>query len=198
MRVLIIYESLFGNTRDVSEAIADGLRAGTGPLQVRCVSAVDILPTELGHTDLLVIGGPTHHKGVASRTSVIEARQLQRRLVLRGHPAVPGHRGLLGEPSLDAGLQAPPNLAPDADLRAWLRAVPDGPGLAAAAFDTRLGSRWSGGASSGIARRLRRHGYHLIAGPEGFVLDGLMGPLRDGELIRAHGWGAELRHQVLM
>ena len=100
--------------------------------------------------------------------------------------------------ALDAALQAPPNLAPDADLRAWLRAVPDGPGLAAAAFDTRLGSRWSGGASSGIARRLRRHGYHLIAGPEGFVLDGLMGPLRDGELIRAHGWGAELRHQVLM
>jgi hypothetical protein len=76
--------------------------------------------------------------------------------------------------------------------------VPHADELAAAAFDTRLGSRWSGGASGGIARRLRRLGYHLVARPEGFVLDGMMGPMRDGELSRAHAWGQSLRHQVLL
>jgi hypothetical protein len=62
----------------------------------------------------------------------------------------------------------------------------------AAAFDTRLPSRMAGGAARGIARRLRRHGYHLVSDPEGFVVDDAYGPLRAGEIERAKEWGAQL------
>jgi hypothetical protein len=50
----------------------------------------------------------------------------------------------------------------------------------------------AGGAARGIARRLRRHGYHLVMDPEGFVVDDAYGPLRAGEIERAKEWGAQL------
>jgi hypothetical protein len=50
----------------------------------------------------------------------------------------------------------------------------------------------AGGAARGIARRLRKHGYHLVSDPEGFVLDDVYGPMRSGEIERAKEWGAQL------
>ena len=42
----------------------------------------------------------------------------------------------------------------------------------------------AGGAAHGIARRLRRHGYHRVSGPQGFVVEDAYGPLRGGERDR--------------
>jgi hypothetical protein len=50
----------------------------------------------------------------------------------------------------------------------------------------------AGGAAHGIARRLRRHGYELVAEPEGFIIEDTEGPLRAGESDRAKAWGADL------
>ncbi|MEU9046294.1 MULTISPECIES: hypothetical protein [unclassified Kitasatospora] len=55
-----------------------------------------------------------------------------------------------------------------------------------------MGMASSGGAAFGIARRLRRHGYVLLAKPDGFVVTGTNGPLREGEHGRARAWGATL------
>jgi hypothetical protein len=44
----------------------------------------------------------------------------------------------------------------------------------------------------GIAKRLRHRGYRLAAPPEGFIVTGTEGPLREGELARAREWGARL------
>jgi hypothetical protein len=205
MHVLVVYESLFGNTRDVAEAIAEGLRDGRGLLRVDCISAAERQPADLPTADLLVVGGPTHNRGMATRASVIKGRQLQRRLALTKQPVPSRHRAeLLGRLGRDGALttHVPKELdeqdAVDADLQAWLRALPRTSGRSAAAFDTRLGSRWSGGAANGIARRLRRHGYRLLVPPEGYVLESVWGPLRADETTRARSWGSGLRRQLVL
>jgi len=57
MRSLVVYESMYGNTRQVAEAIADGCRRA-GPASA--VRAADFDPSTLAELDLLVLGGPTH------------------------------------------------------------------------------------------------------------------------------------------
>ena len=50
----------------------------------------------------------------------------------------------------------------------------------------------AGGAARSVARQLHKHGYQLAAAPEGFIVTGAEGPLRDGEIERARHWGAAL------
>ena len=62
MRALVVYESMFGNTRELAAAIAEGLAArGAGVELVDAESA----PGELADRfDLLVAGAPTHAFGL--------------------------------------------------------------------------------------------------------------------------------------
>jgi flavodoxin len=64
MESLVVYDSKFGNTRKLAEAIADGLRrAGS----VRLIGLDTAPPTDLGTVDLLVVGGPTQVHGMTAR-----------------------------------------------------------------------------------------------------------------------------------
>jgi hypothetical protein len=216
--VLITYESMYGNTAAVAEAIAEGASGPQRAPTVLCLPAAQVSGELVHCANLVVIGAPTHYHGLPSRNSLIAGRQLQRRVALLNGsgdgclPIRPGDRPRLHRPrprprvSRSASGSPVPTVVgsaaalvgrdedEDIDLRAWLRDLPDArPGVQAAAFDTRLTSRWAGGAAFGIARRLRRHGYPLALPPEGFVIDGTLGPLRAGELRRAHSWGAGLR-----
>jgi flavodoxin len=68
-------------------------------------------------------------------------------------------------------------------------------GTSVAAFDTRLATRLVGifGYAAGrIARTLEKEGGTLVAPPEGFVVQGGEGPLREGELERAADWARGL------
>ncbi len=56
MRALVVYESMFGNTQTVAEAIAEGL-ATAAEVEIHEVS--DAPPPGPG-VDLVVVGGPTH------------------------------------------------------------------------------------------------------------------------------------------
>lgn len=56
MRALVVYESLWGNTLTIAEAVADGLRHR---MAVDVLSADDAPPSVDGY-ELLVVGGPTH------------------------------------------------------------------------------------------------------------------------------------------
>jgi flavodoxin len=62
MRATVVYESLLGRTREVAEAVAEGLRAAAPGAVVDCRPVVDAGP-DLGQVDLLVVGGPTHFWG---------------------------------------------------------------------------------------------------------------------------------------
>ena len=82
---------------------------------------------------------------------------------------------------------------PTEGIQDLLEASPSLEGVDLAAFDTRTVSIWNrifrfGYAAPRIAQSLERSGGHLLAPPEGFVVLGVQGPLKDGELERAAGW----------
>jgi flavodoxin len=101
----------------------------------------------------------------------------------------------LSSPKMRDGIRQNPGKGPAPDLSCpplctWLEALAPGSGRGAA-FDTQVRGPFGKGAPE-IARLLEVAGYAPIAAPEGFVVKGKKGPLKDGELERAREWGAEL------
>ncbi len=63
--------------------------------------------------------------------------------------------------------------------------------IGVATFDTRMKvglAKIFGYAGERMAKSLKERGANLLAGPEGFIVEGKKGPLREGELERAAGW----------
>ncbi len=173
MRVLVVHESLYGNTRRVAQEVAAGLAVARPDVEVTCRSAADVVGLgrpALGGLDLLVLGCPTHAWGMSStRTRTARIAQDAAKPPAGEHDpdaAGPGLRELLG-----LGLD---------------------PGQRVAAFDTRLDSRFSGGAARRIARAAHRAGGVVVGESTGFVVTSGTGPLRDGETERARDWGKGL------
>jgi flavodoxin len=61
MNTLVVYESQFGNTKKVAEAIGKAFEAA-GP--VRVVSTEAFEPSFISGVDLLLVGGPTQAHGI--------------------------------------------------------------------------------------------------------------------------------------
>lgn len=138
MRALVVYESMYGNTHRIAEAIARGLRSAYA---VQVVSVAGARFEDVGRYHLIVAGGPTHAHGM-SRSDTREAP--------------------ISAPRVKADqLQVEPD-AGGLSLRVWLDTL----GLRSghlAAFDTRLQGYAvvTGRASKGIAAMLRQHGFQL-------------------------------------
>jgi Flavodoxin domain len=131
---------------------------------------VDDPPPSLAEVDLLVVGAPTHVHGLStamSRKSALEQR------------AEPGSVGI--------------------GVRGWLRQLPPGEGRRAAVFDTRIDKSvvLVGSAARGIAKRLERRGYELVAPSESFFVLDAAGPLKEGEIGRAADWAKSLATSTL-
>jgi flavodoxin len=82
---------------------------------------------------------------------------------------------------------------PTEGIQGLLQASPALEGVSVAAFDTRTATIWNrilpfGYAAPRIAQSLEERGGVLVAPPEGFVVLGIKGPLREGERERAAGW----------
>jgi Flavodoxin domain len=165
MTVLVVYESMYGNTRAIAEAVAEGL----GDVQVFPVARASERPEQ---PDLLVVGGPTRMHGLAT--------SLSRRMSVEAAKE-------------DGGVSLDPDAAAGPGLRRWLHELPKAAAGPAAAFDTRLdrSPTVAGSAARGIARRLRHRGYEVM-GTESFLVEDAEGPLQEGEAERARAWGAEL------
>jgi len=168
MRALVVYESMYGNTHAVASSIADGLRATHEVTLVPVAKATEEL---IEVADLLVAGGPTHMHGMTSAGSRRMAAESARKE--------------------GSGLTMDPD-AESTGMRGWLSGLSTRHALAAA-YDTRLtGSpAFTGRASRGISRGLRRHGYRLIAKSESFLIS-KQNMLVEGEVARARSWGAAL------
>jgi len=168
MKALVIYESMFGNTRHVAHEIAAGLAEG---FAVSVVPVSGATPELVEDADLIVVGGPTHVHGMASARTRQAAKAMTEKdgseLVLQPDALRPG-------------------------LREWLESLRLRPKVAAAAFDTRARGPGfvTGRASRRIARRLRRRGARVVETKSFFVEKNAR--LRDGEDDRARAWGERL------
>ena len=61
MKALVVYDSLYGNTEKIAQAIAEGLTDAIGtPENVVPVNVGNADPDQLTGVELLVVGSPTH------------------------------------------------------------------------------------------------------------------------------------------
>jgi hypothetical protein len=172
MRAVIVYESMYGNTRRIAESIADGL--GT-TMSVSVIGVSEADPRTLADADLVVVGGPTHLHGMSrasTRKSAVNAAKSPAHLL----DVEPGAMG--------------------AGLRDWFGSLGDY-SVKAAAFDTRLDgpAALTGRASKGVAHQLREHGFDLIAEPASFIVT-RRDELEPDERARARDWGVTLAARV--
>ena len=161
---LVVFESMFGNTQAVANAVADGLRE-QGEVRVLDVAeAPDSIPS---HVDLLVVGGPTH---AFSMTRANTRQSAVNQGADEDKAAQPGIREWISGLAISADV---PVATFDTKV-----VKPHLPGSAAHAAD----------------RKLRHRGLHHVVAPETFYVTGTTGDLVDGELSRAKEWGARLVH----
>ena len=165
MKIIVVYESMYGNTKAIAEAIAEGMREFG---EVRLGTVDEISPDEAPDADLIVAGGPTHAHGMARSDAHDAVAKMPARH--KYGPVLPGAES----------------------LRNWIDHLPDSQ-QRGAAFDTRFDKpQWlTGSAAMKIARRLGRKGYSIM-GAESFFVAHMDGPLVDGERERAVEWGRTL------
>jgi len=152
MSVLIVYDSFFGNTAEVAQAMGAALTAAGE--QVTTQGVGDVTPAHLPDLDLLVVGSPTRA------------------------------------------------FKPTKAIHRFLKQIPEQvlKGTRVAAFDTRISLtdvnsrllnflvKLFGYAAEPIAGKLQKKGGRLVLQPEGFIVKGTEGPLKQGELKRAAAW----------
>ncbi|MBB1024893.1 MULTISPECIES: flavodoxin domain-containing protein [unclassified Dietzia] len=165
MRTLIVFESMYGCTHDIADAIARGVG------QVGDVTTVPVSHAgdeDTSAYDLVIVGGPTHVHGMSresTRQGAVEAADRP-----------------------DSTLTVEPDAA-GPGIRDWLGGLPRSEG-AAAAFDTRVDKPaiLTGRASKGISKKLASLGFSLVAEPESFLVTSET-ELIQGEDARAEQWG---------
>ena len=163
MKALVVYESMFGNTEQVAQAITAGLAAHG---DVNLVEVTKAPPEITEPVDLIVVGGPTHAFSMTREST----RQ-------------------------DAVKQGASHGSTAVGVREWLARLHKGrhPELVAT-FDTKVDKvrHLPGSAARGEAHVARRLGYRTAVKPMSFFVQGVSGPLLDGELERAQAWGEQL------
>lgn len=162
MTAVVVYESMFGNTRAVAEAVARGLRRHV-ETEVYEVGSVPPLPPR---TDVLVLGGPTHAFSMSRASTRVDAHKQS----ADGNVVSEG----IG---LREWIEQLPRRVVATEV---------------AVFDTKVKRPLTGSAAKSAAKALASRGYHVALKPESFGVEGTPGPLGAGELERAEAWGAQV------
>jgi hypothetical protein len=172
MKSIVVYESYWGNTASVAQAIAEGL----GP-DARALSTAEAKGEALAGIGLIVAGSP---------------------IIAFSLPSEKTRNDMVAKP--DKKAPSPPDLS-HPSMRTWLVALPQagasggGAAVRAAAFET--GFKLSPGGSAGkILKMLGEKGYRPVAKKQRFLVKASYGPMKEGELDRAKAWGAELAKSV--
>ena len=163
---LVVYESMFGNTAAVADAVAQGLRAAGVAAECTDVARA---PHPV-NADLLVVGAPTHAVSLSRASTRAGA-------VRQGAAASAASTGLR-EWLAEADRHQEGRLVATFDTRvAKVRHLP-------------------AAAAPAAARIARRRGFRLVGKPTGFLVQDTTGPLIDGELDRARRWGRDLAEDI--
>jgi len=172
VHIAVVYESMFGNTRQVAEAIADALGCDHS---VSChpVGSLDI--SAISTADLLIVGAPTHTWSLSRPSTRQEAAKQA------------------GQP--DSSKHVEPG-ATGIGIREWLAQKSELPPRAAV-FDTRrnINVLFSGRASRTIRRVLSRRHISLVTKTMSFLVNA-ENRLIPGERERAAQWGRDLGRLV--
>jgi hypothetical protein len=162
MKALVVYESLYGNTAVIGQAIAVALREHGLEVEDRLLSRIE--PEGTTGYELLVVGGPTHTHGMSKPTTRKQAAE--------------DEKNAFADRTVEPGLPS------------WLDRLPRGTGQLAAAFDTRIDKPviLTGSAARKIGKRLATHGYRLVVEPESFLVT-MQNALEEGETAHAARWG---------
>ncbi len=152
MNILVIYDSVFGNTEKVAQATAVAVQAAAMPVS-------QVTRDQLHGLEVLIVGSPTRS--------------------FRPTPAISKFLKSLPQNHL-AGISVAAF-----DTRIWLQTIDS----AAFRFIVDKG----GYAANTMAKTLTKKGGHLSMPPEGFLVTGEEGPLKDGELERATNWARQIQ-----
>lgn len=146
-----------------TEAVARAVAAGLGGARVR--PAEHATPEDLAGVDLLVVGGPTHAFSMSRPNTRHDART-------RGASQGSEARG----------------------IREFVDSLPSALPMPVATFDTRATAvrHLPGSAARSAAKALRMSHRARVVGRASFYVEGMEGPLADGELDRARDWGRRL------
>ena len=162
MQALIVIESWFGNTHTIGAQIADGLeRGGVATTLYSVADAPTVIPESVG---LVVIGAPTHNRGLS--TPVTRSK---------------------------AAAMANNTNAPETGIREWIPTLSISAGTRVAIFDTVTGKNWlSGSAAKAAAKFIGKSHPDAPVSIQSFVVKGTQGPLAPGETSAARTWGEAL------
>lgn len=152
---LIIYDSVFGNTRQIAETFKEAI-ASQG--DTKCLQVKEVDWEQIQDLKIMIVGSPTR------------------------------------------------KFSPTGAIKKFLKKIPADKlvNVKVASFDTRIspdeiGSGFLnilvknfGYAAKPIARKLEKKGGELVIEPEGFIVTGTKGPLKDGEIERATGWARKI------
>ena len=164
MLTLIVVESMFGNTREVADAIADGVRSAAGEVVVVDVTRAPSAVPE--GVELLIVGGPTHAFSMTRPATREDALQ-------QAH--------------------SPDEAKAAIGIREWIDAAAPDPALRVLTFDTRVKKAFiPGSAAKSAAKALAHHGFEHAERGETFWVEDTPGPLKPGEAERAREWGRSL------
>jgi hypothetical protein len=174
MSAVVIYESMFGNTRQIADAIAEGLGADQ---QVTVRNVNDVSPGWCEGNELMVIGGPTHVHGMSRVATRAQARSW----------ALQPERNLALEPG-----------APGRGMRDWIADPITVLSSHFAAFASRADGPvlLSGNAAVQLDRAARRRGSSRLARPESFRVT-KANTTCAGEVPRAREWGRRLAAEAV-
>jgi hypothetical protein len=165
MKVVVVYESMFGSTEALAGAVADGF--ATAGAEVALTEVCLVAPHELADCDLLVLAAPTHALTMSRPETRSDAES-------RGADPRHTHSGVREWlDSVDQSLPA------------------TGPRPMVAVFDTRVSKarHLPGSAAGAMARALKRHGFTVVDRATFYVED-VTGPIGVGEYERAEAWSA--------
>lgn len=168
MKALVIFESMFGSTHELANAIASGLR---GTFDVDVVRADEVDAAAVDTADLLVVGAPTHAHTLSTEATRHDAATMTSDADGDLH---------VEEPVMTRG------------LREWFDRL-ESLTKPFAAFDTRsdMPRLLTGASSKRIERELRKKGAVAVVPPESFLVTRFAG-LKDGEAERGRAWGEQV------
>ena len=169
MKALVVYESMYGNTRHIAQAIAEGLQMS---IEAQAMPVGDVKAIDLDNAQLVVVGAPTHAWGLSRRrTREVAASDMAKHSDQRVSP-----------------------VAVATGVREWMRGLNVRRSCRSAAFDTRLDRPrlFTGSAVRTIERGLVAAGFAVHSEPHSFRVAGTTGPLALGEIERAMAWGEEM------